>query len=89
MKAEQEFQRLKLIREKELWLECRNNIIREAEIIVDSIMFEWNINPLGDDKYKPAIPNKPKFIETDTAILNQNRRILPLELVKDSTLIEG
>jgi hypothetical protein len=62
--------------------EKRNLCYREALIIAeqmaDSIIRDMNLNPLQDTLYRPAKPERPSFIKTDTTILISKETVKPI-----------
>lgn len=58
--------------------ECKQEIDRKAEIIVDSLIQEMSLNPLQEDLYKPPIPDRPKFVEVDSSVFNSKHSVKPI-----------
>ena len=57
---------------------CRKDAIAEAERQADSIIFEFRINPLSSEVYKPEAPPKPTFIPTDSLSINSKNPVKPI-----------
>ena len=58
--------------------ECKQEIYRKAEIIVDSIIREMSINPLNETLYKPTIPERPEFVEVDSNVFISKHSVKPI-----------
>jgi len=58
--------------------ECKQEIDRKAEIIVDSLIQTMSINPLSEKLYKPPIPDRPKFVEVDSTVFNSKHSVKPI-----------
>ena len=68
-----EYRRLRGEFEVTLIEDCDAAILELAEMSVDSIILELNIDPLKDSLYNPSLPVKPEFIPIDSAIFNDGR----------------
>ncbi len=58
--------------------ECKQEAERIAETIVDSIIYELQINPLNDSGYSPPIPKRPEFVPVDSAVFNSKYSVKPI-----------
>lgn len=51
---------------------CKDNALRDAEYAVDSIIREWQINPI-DSLYSPVVPPRPSFVPIDSAVFIERK----------------
>ncbi len=76
--AKERFERRVEELRKEKIKECKQEIARKAEIIVDSIMSALHINPLNETLYKPPIPERPEFVEVDSSVFISKHSVKPI-----------
>ena len=58
--------------------ECQVEALRLAEIIADSIVYNFQINPLSDPLYQPIIPSRPDYIPVDSSVFDSKRSVKPI-----------
>jgi len=76
--ATQEYERkARLLRQQEADI-CKKAALEIAEIKADSIVRSLQLNPLKDTLYRPPVPPKPAFIETDSARVNSKQTVKPI-----------
>lgn len=57
---------------------CREEALRQAEYIADSIVASYQINPLPDTLYQPHVPVKPEFVPIDSTVFDTTRIVRPI-----------
>lgn len=59
--------------------DCKAEAIREAEVIVDSIIQSSTFAPIKNQNYNPAIPTKPSFIPVDSSVFKSQNSVKPIK----------
>ena len=57
---------------------CDKAAEEEAEIIADSLISLMHINPLKDSLYRPFVPPKPDYVQTDSTVVNSKQTVKPI-----------
>lgn len=76
--AKLEFENKVKLLEQERSLICNKDADARAEILADSIIRELRINPLKDSLYRPFVPPKPTYVETDSTVVNSKQSVKPI-----------
>lgn len=58
--------------------DCKAEAIREAEVLVDSIIQASTFTPIKNQNYNPAIPTKPSFIPVDSSVFKSQNSVKPI-----------
>lgn len=64
---------------KQLMADCRETILKEAEIIADSILLVEDRDPLIKTNVIPSTKVKPQYIPTDSSVYKSESNVKPLE----------
>lgn len=76
--VEEEYKRKAELLRKERIDICMKEKLYRAELLADSIIKYRQLNPLRENQYRPNIPARPDFIQTDSTAVNSKQSVKPI-----------